>query len=152
MLQPQIGQIAPHNFRDGRDDEEQEGFGEVHAVILVQTACISSSFRYYLDDVGDVPLYGRTEMRPWKAAVGVGAACAACCAIPLFGGAAALTAGSAAIAAIGASIAACADEFAVIGAVLLVLALGGGLMAWRRRRSASGNSQVSPCSEACNVK
>lgn len=90
-------------------------------------------------------------MRPWKAAVGVGAACAACCAIPLFGGAAALTAGSTAIAAIGASLATCADEFALLGAVLLVVALGGGLMAWRRRRSALGNSQVSACSGACNA-
>lgn len=102
--------------------------------------------------MGDVPIHGKTEMRSWKAAVGVGAACAACCAIPLFGGAAAFTAGSTALAAIGASLAACADEFALIGAVLLVLAVGGVWMGWRRRQRASATEPISACSGSCHAK
>lgn len=91
-------------------------------------------------------------MRPWKAAVGVGAACAACCAIPLLGGTTAFLAGSTAVAAFGASLAACADEFALMGAVLIILAVISGLLAWRRRQRAPGNRQVSACSGACNAK
>lgn len=91
-------------------------------------------------------------MRPWKAAVGVGAACAACCAIPLLGGATAFVAGSTAVATIGAALAACADEFALLGVVLIVSALIGVLLAWRRRQRASGSNQVSSCSGACNAE
>lgn len=101
--------------------------------------------------MGDVLTYGKTEMRPWKAAVGVGAECAACCAVPLLGGTAALAAGSTALAAIGASMVACADELVLIGGVLLVLALGSVLMAWRRRRT-SVSPKVSMCSGGCNLR
>jgi len=70
----------------------------------------------------------------------------------LLGGAAALTAGSTALAAIGASLAACADEFAVLGAVMVALAVGGALLAWRRRQRRSATPQIGACSGACNAK
>ena len=74
-------------------------------------------------------------MRPWKAVLGVGAACAACCAIPLVGGLAVLTAGTAALAAAGSALLACADEFAPFATGLLVLAgVGGAGTCWVRRR------------------
>ncbi|WP_127997011.1 hypothetical protein [Piscinibacter defluvii] len=73
-------------------------------------------------------------MRPWKAVLGIGAACVACCAIPLVGGVAALTAGTAALAAAGSALLACADELAPFGTGLLALAgartaAGGGAVA-----------------------
>ncbi|MGS5087281.1 hypothetical protein ACVC7V_12350 [Hydrogenophaga sp. A37] len=74
-------------------------------------------------------------MKLWKAALGVGAACAACCAVPLLGGAAALTIGSASMAATGSALLAYADEFAPLAFVLLALAsVGGGLIFWRRHQ------------------
>jgi hypothetical protein len=81
-------------------------------------------------------------MRPWKAVLGIGAACAACCAIPLIGGVAALTGGTAALAAAGSALLACADEFAPFAAGLLVL-VGVGVAAtwwvhWRRRNRTPG--------------
>lgn len=74
-------------------------------------------------------------MKPWKAAVGVGAACAACCAVPLLGGAAALTIGSATLGAVGSALLASTHEFAPLAFVLLALAaVGGGVIFWRRRQ------------------
>lgn len=61
-------------------------------------------------------------MRPWKAVLGVGAACAVCCAVPLFGGAAALTIGTTTLAAAGAALLACTDDLAPFAGVLLALA------------------------------
>lgn len=75
-------------------------------------------------------------MKPWKAALGVGAACAACCAVPLLGGAAALAAGSATLAAAGSALLACADELLPLGIALLGLAaVGAGVVVWRRRKA-----------------
>ena len=75
-------------------------------------------------------------MKPWKAALGVGAACAACCAVPLLGGAAALAAGSATLAAAGSALLACADELLPLAIGLLGLAaVGAGIVVWRRRRA-----------------
>ena len=76
-------------------------------------------------------------MRAWKAVLGVGAACATCCAIPLVGGVAALTAGTTALAAAGAALLACADELAPFAMGLLALAMVGGAVTWwaRRRRA-----------------
>lgn len=84
-------------------------------------------------------------MRPWKAVLGVGAACAACCAVPLVGGLAALTAGTAALAAAGSALLACADEFAPFATGLLVLAGVGGAVTWwvcRRRRNRTPGPSV----------
>ena len=64
-------------------------------------------------------------MKPWKAAFGVGAACAACCAVPLLGGAAALAAGSALLA--------CADE--LLPVAIGLAAVGTGVVVWRRRKA-----------------
>lgn len=70
-----------------------------------------------------------SDMKSWKAVLGIGAACAACCAVPLFGGVAALAAGTTALAATGSALLACADEFLPLAVVLLMLAtLGGGLI------------------------
>lgn len=76
-------------------------------------------------------------MRTWKALLGVGVACAACCAIPLLGGAAALTAASATLIALAMELAACADELVPLAGGLLVLGLAtlGGWLVWRRRRT-----------------
>ena len=73
------------------------------------------------------------RMRPWKAVLGLGAAC---CVIPLICGVAALTACTAALAAAGSALLACADEFAPFATGLLVLAGVGFAATWwvRRRR------------------
>lgn len=76
-------------------------------------------------------------MRPLKAVLGVGAACAACCAIPLVGGVAALTAGTA--------LPECVDEFAPFATGLLILAGVGGAVTWwvrRRRRNRAPGASV----------
>lgn len=86
------------------------------------------------------------HMRPWKAVVGVGAACAVCCAVPLVGGAAALTAGSTALAALGSTLLACADEFLPMAGVLLALAAAGGGLVWWRRRAARKAQAQTGCS------
>ncbi|WOB10226.1 LPXTG cell wall anchor domain-containing protein [Piscinibacter gummiphilus] len=75
-------------------------------------------------------------MKSWKAALGVGAACAACCAVPLLGGAATLAAGSASLAAVGSALLACADELLPLAFALLGLAaLGAAAVLWRRRKT-----------------
>lgn len=56
-------------------------------------------------------------MRPWKAVLGVGAACAACCAVPLVGGVASWTMGASALAAAASALLACADEFAPLATI-----------------------------------
>lgn len=69
-------------------------------------------------------------MKPWKAVLGLGAACAACCAIPLLGM-------SAGLAAFGSALAACADELLPAAFVLIAIALA--LAGWwliRRRQAA----------------
>lgn len=73
-------------------------------------------------------------MRPWKAVLGVGAACAACCAIPLVGGVASWTMGASALAAAASALMACADEFAPLAAGLLALAAVVSAAAWWLRR------------------
>lgn len=85
-------------------------------------------------------------MRPWKAALGVGAACAVCCAVPLLGGVAALAAGSTALATLGSTLLACADEFVPLAGVMLALAAaGGGLVWWRRRVARKAQAQTKAC-------
>lgn len=75
-------------------------------------------------------------MKPWKATLGVGAACIACCAVPLFGGAVALAAGSATLATVGSALLACADELLPLGFALLGLAaVGTGVVIWRRHKA-----------------
>ena len=73
-------------------------------------------------------------MRPWKAVLGVGAACAACCAVPLVGGIASWTVGTSALAAAASALLACADEFAPLAAGLLALAAVVSAAAWWLRR------------------
>ena len=74
-------------------------------------------------------------MRPWKAVLGMGAACAACCAVPLVGGLASLTVGGSALAAAASALLACADEFAPLAAGVLALAVPVGAAAWWWRRA-----------------
>lgn len=90
-------------------------------------------------------------MKPWKAALGVGAACAVCCAVPLVGGAVALAAGSTAIAAVGATLLACADELLPLAGVLLALAVAGGAWVWWRRRAARNAQATAGCGAVCEV-
>ena len=74
-------------------------------------------------------------MKSWKAVLGLGAACAACCAIPLLGM-------SAGLAAFGSALTACTDELLPAALVLLAMALGlDGLWCYRRRRA----SQQAAC-------
>lgn len=101
--------------------------------------------------MGDVPKHRMNDMRPWKAALGVGAACAACCAVPLLGGTAALTVGATTLAASGSALLACADEFGPVAAVLIgIAALGGGLIWWRYRARRQVQSPLS-CAGGCNA-
>jgi|APMI01.1.fsa_nt_gi hypothetical protein len=79
-------------------------------------------------------------MKPLKVVLGLGAACAACCAIPLLG----LSAG---FAAFGSTLAACADELLPAALVLLVVALGlAGTWLVRRRQAA----KRAPCACAAS--
>lgn len=98
------------------------------------------------------PSIGDFAMSPWKAALGVGAACAACRAVPLLGGAAALTVGTGTLAAAGSALLACADEFAVPGAILLGLAAVGGGLIWCKRRSQRQTPRTSSCEGAWNAR
>lgn len=102
-------------------------------------------------EMGVVPRHRRHDMKMWKAGLGVGVACAACCAVPLLGGAAALAAGSATLAAMGSALLACADEFIALALGLLALAaVGVGLVLYRRRRLGPTPTAAS-CSGACNA-
>lgn len=89
-------------------------------------------------------------MKPWKAALSLGAACAACCAVPLLGGAAALTVGTTTLAAAGSALLACADEFALPGVILLGLAAIGGVIWWKRRNQRLAQSTPT-CGGGCNA-
>ncbi|RZJ09912.1 MAG: hypothetical protein EOP39_10095 [Rubrivivax sp.] len=73
----------------------------------------------------------------WKALLGVGLACAACCAAPLIGAGALI--GSALLVRVDALLA------------LLALAAAGGLLLWRRRRAASSTNCgcADTCKEQC---
>jgi len=83
-------------------------------------------------------------MKTWKAVFGLGAACAACCAIPLLG----LAGG---VAAFGAALAACADELLPLAAVLLGLAaLLAGAWWWRRRLALK--KAGCECSTSCSTE
>jgi hypothetical protein len=82
-------------------------------------------------------------MKPWKAVLGLGAACAACCALPLLGMASGL-------AAFGSVLAACADELVPLAAILLATALAlVGARWWRHRRAAKAACE---CSTACSTE
>ncbi len=68
-------------------------------------------------------------MKPWKVLFGLGGACAACCALPLFGGVAALGASSSVLLA-------CIDELERAGwAAVAVAFVAGGLSLWQRRQA-----------------
>lgn len=58
-------------------------------------------------------------MKPWKTALGIGLACAACCAVPLAGGAAALTSGLAMLGVTGAALLMCVQELLPLAFALL---------------------------------
>lgn len=87
-------------------------------------------------------------MKALKLLLGIGAACAACCAIPFFGGSAVLAAGAG-------GLLACADEFALPAFALAGIALLSGVFWWRSRRlqrqSACGCSHVAGAKEADHV-
>jgi uncharacterized membrane protein YozB (DUF420 family) len=69
-------------------------------------------------------------MKPWKVALGLGAACVACCAVPI-------AAGVATLAAAWSALAACADELVPFAwAAAGVALLAGVLWIWRRRVAA----------------
>lgn len=80
-------------------------------------------------------------MKSWKVVLGLGAACAACCAIPLLG----LAGG---LAAAGSALAACADELLPLGAALLAAALAlAGVWGWRRRQARRDSACA--CADTC---
>lgn len=90
-------------------------------------------------------------MRPWKAALGVGAACAACCAVPLLGGAAALGAGTTTLAALGSALWACADDVAPLVGVVLALVTAGSVAIWWVRRARRPLQQAVGCEGSCHA-
>lgn len=70
-------------------------------------------------------------MQAWKLLLGAGAACAACCAVPLVGVVAAGTLGGTALGWAGSAL---AGEIAVAAAAILALGAAGlGRLWWRRR-------------------
>lgn len=88
-------------------------------------------------------------MASWKSVFGLGAACAACCAVPLASGLGAAGA-AAGLAAVGTALLACADELAMLVAMVAVLALF--YAAWRRRRPAQASQPTAcayPAGSAC---
>ena len=91
------------------------------------------------------PDRGDERMRPWKVVLGVGAACAACCALPLLGGATALTVGSTALAALGGALMACADEFAPMALAVLAVSAVLGAAAWWARRGRRTDPPAAVC-------
>ena len=81
-------------------------------------------------------------MKPWKVMLGLGVACAACCAIPLLG-----VAGGLAVFA--SALWACADEFLPAAIVLGVIAAAlAGLWSWRRRAVRSSSCA---CTTSCST-
>jgi hypothetical protein len=81
-------------------------------------------------------------MRPWKMMLGLGVACAACCAIPLLGAAGGL-------AVFASALWACADEFPaaiVLGAMAAAFV---GLWWWQRRRAVRSSS--CGCATSCST-
>jgi len=88
-------------------------------------------------------------MKPWKAILGMGAACVACCTVPLLAGAAGFTAASATLAAAGAAMLRCAEELKPLAFVLLVVAglvVGGaGATQWLRHSPPKDASTAKPC-------
>ena len=72
-------------------------------------------------------------MRPWKAVLGIGAACAACCAIPLAGGVAAWAAGSTTLLAAGSALLVSTVGYIPAAAFAMTLGLAGLGVWWRRR-------------------
>jgi len=90
-------------------------------------------------------------MRPWKVVLGVGAACAACCAVPLLGGATALAVGSTALAALGGALLACADEFAPVAMAVLAVAAVLGAAAWWARRGRRAEPPAAVCGVGSNA-
>ena len=92
-------------------------------------------------------------MKSWKATVGVGFACTACCALPVLGSASALTAGSAALASVGSAFVACAGEFGPL-ALIAVLVTGVSAWRWRQRKQRStvvASSGSCACAETTDV-
>jgi hypothetical protein len=81
-------------------------------------------------------------VKSWTAVLGLGAACAACCAIPLLGAAGGL-------ASFGSALAACADELLPAAGVLLALALSGAW--WWRRRQAQRRAACA-CPATCSME
>ena len=82
-------------------------------------------------------------MRSWKVMLGLGAACAACCAIPLLG----LAGGFAAAAS---ALWACADEFIPAAIVLgVVAATLLGVWSWRNRTAERAVS--CGCETSCSI-
>lgn len=76
-------------------------------------------------------------MKPWKLVVGAAAACAACCAAPIISASAALGLGASGLFAGGmGALGAYTESWLPLGAGALALASVGGLIVWRRRRSA----------------
>lgn len=90
-------------------------------------------------------------MKPWKPVLAITAACAACCAVPLFGGAAALAFGASVITAVGAALWACRDELVAIAAVLAAATGVFVAGAWWRRRARHRASTATGCQGSCQV-
>lgn len=89
-------------------------------------------------------------MKPWKAILGLGAACAACCAVPLLSGAGALMVGSSTLAATGTALLASAGEFTPMRALLGVAGIVAGAFLWHRRGNRPATAAAS-CAGACNA-
>lgn len=84
-------------------------------------------------------------MRPWKAMLGLGAACAACCAVPLLG----VAGGFGAFAAFASAL--CVDELVPAAIVLGIIAAVLAGLWWLQRRRAARAGQCD-CATSCTTE
>jgi len=143
---------ATEDLGDCRGDEQQQCFRQLHPQIHSQRL-ILKPLEVAIYCPWAVPPVKGDEMRFWKAVLGIGAACAACCTAPVAGGIGALVAGGATtLAAARAAMLPCVDELAPLSGMLFVIAAGAGAMTLWKLRRPRASRPTSACGGGCHVR